>query len=95
MTSRSVVGGAATWGSPANAISATRTFGGIFFRNFRTASCAAASRVGLTSVACIDPETSTTTTTVARSEATRTVRCGRASAIQSDASASSAIAGGM
>ena len=39
-------------------------------RNVRTAACAAPRRVGFTSVACIEPETSTTRMTVALSEAT-------------------------
>jgi hypothetical protein len=90
-----VVGGAATWGSPAKAISATLTLWGTFFRNVRRADWAAARRDGLMSVARIEPETSMTSTTVASSEAIIVLRCGRASAMQRAASASNASAGGM
>ena len=76
----SVVGGAATCGSPANATSPTRTLEGTLSRNFSTAACAAPSREGLTSVARIEPETSMTSTTAALSEGTSVFSCGRARA---------------
>jgi hypothetical protein len=47
----------------------------------------------LTSDACIEPETSITRITVALSDGTSTVRCGRATARQSAASAASASSG--
>ena len=47
--------------------------------------CAAASRVGLTSIACIEPETSSTRITVALSLVTFEVTCGLATPMQSAA----------
>ena len=53
-----------------------------------SARCAATSRVGLTSCAFIEPETSSTRTTVALSVVTSLCTCGRATATQSVATAS-------
>src|SRR5919204_1750314 len=93
-TPRSVVGGVATWASPAKAISPMRIFGGTRPRKMRTAFCAAASLVGRTSFACIDPDTSRTRMIDARCFGTSAVACGRATAKQRTASASRARAVG-
>ena len=53
----------------------------------RAAPRAASRRLGSTSVACMEPDTSVTSTTAARSTGTATVACGRASATASAASA--------
>ena len=55
---------------------------------------AAASRLGCTSTAFIEPEVSVTSITLARSTGTATVASGRASAIAIPASASISSAGG-
>ena len=60
----------------------------------RIAFFAAASRDGFTSVARIEPETSTTRTTLARSSGVFTVTVGRANATQSAASDRSISAAG-
>ena len=62
--------------------------GGTLSRNVCSARCAATSRVGFTSCACIEPETSSTRTTVALSLATRRCTRGRETATQRVASAS-------
>ena len=64
-------------------------------RKRRTASCAAPSRVGLTSSADIEPETSTTSAIDACSLATDICTSGRASAATAHVSASSASSGGQ
>jgi hypothetical protein len=62
--------------------------------NVVAAFCAARSRSGLTSLACIEREWSVTSMTEARSTATSTGRCGLAIATTSAASAASARAAG-
>jgi hypothetical protein len=62
--------------------------------NAFAATCAAASRFGSTSVACIDSDTSTTSTTVARFRGTRASAIGPASATVSTASAAISAAAG-
>jgi len=56
-------------------------------RNVWIAFCAAASRVGLTSIACIEPDTSSTRMTVALSLVTVETTCGRDTATHNAASA--------
>ena len=59
-------------------ITPTRNFLGTFCRNDCASLRAAARRVGLTSFACIERETSIASITVASSRRTETVACGRA-----------------
>jgi hypothetical protein len=54
----------------------------------RAASCAAPKRVGFTSLACIDPDTSNTNTTLARANGTTTRQYGRANATDAGHNAS-------
>ena len=82
-----MVGGAATSASPEKATSPMRTFGGTRSRKPRTACCAAASLLGRTSLACIEPDTSRTRMIVARSFGTSDVAWGRAKATHRVASA--------
>ena len=70
-----------------NVISATRYFDGSLSTNFVTAASAASSRVGLTSFAPIDPETSIISTTVAPSLALLNFAWGRAKPTSSRISA--------
>ena len=84
-SSWSRVGGVATCASPANSTRPTRTRDGTLSRNVWIALWAAANLVGLTSTACIDPETSSTRITVALSLVTSDVTCGRDTAMQSAA----------
>jgi hypothetical protein len=91
---RSIVGGTTTCGSSENETTPTRSDFGARSRNERIAFFAAASRVGFTSVARIEPEVSTTRTTLARSFGAFTVMVGRASATQSAASDASISAAG-
>ena len=58
---------------PRRATSPTFSRGGTLSRKVCSARCAATSRVGFTSIACIEPETSSTSTTVALSLATSVV----------------------
>jgi hypothetical protein len=67
---------------------------GALSMNVWAAASAAASRDGLTSFAAMEPETSMTSTTVARSLATSVERCGRAIATQIADSASRKSASG-
>ena len=60
---------------------------GTLSRNVCIAFCAAASLVGFTSTACIEPETSSTRITVALSLVMLEATCGRATATHSAASA--------
>ena len=68
---------------------------GTFLENSSIACCAAPSRVGFTSFARIEPETSTSSTTVAWLDGTDTVARGRASAADAAASASRNSASGI
>ena len=67
---------------------------GTLSANADIAACAAPSRVGFTSAARIEPETSTSSTIVALSEGTDTFAFGRASAVDAAASASRKSASG-
>ena len=74
--SRSTVGDTSTAAVPANDTSPRLTPGVSWSANDFAAACAAASRLGSTSVACIDSDTSITSTTVARLRGTRASACG-------------------
>ena len=87
--SRWWVGGTSTCALPANATSPSRNRRGNESTNARTARCAALIRVGSTSVARIDCDTSTASITVAVSRGTWTARAGRANAMTMSTSASS------
>ena len=65
-----VVGGTRIAAAPAIETTETLYFSGSLITKSMAACLAASSRVGLTSVACIDSEESITTTTVARSRGT-------------------------
>ena len=69
-TPRSVVGGTTRFESPAKATSATLNRGGSRLRNSLAAVWAASMRLGFTSSAIIERDTSIATTTVARSRGT-------------------------
>ena len=84
---RSVVGDTSTAAVPANDTSPRFTPGVSWSANDFAAACAAASRVGATSVAFIDSDTSITSITVARLRGTFAIACGAASATVSTASA--------
>ena len=84
---RSVVGDTSTAAVPANATSPRFTPGVSWSANDFAAACAAARRVGSTSVACIDSDTSITSTTVARLRGTRASAVGPANATVSRVSA--------
>jgi hypothetical protein len=89
------VGETTTAGSSEKDTTPTLSDSGARSRNDCIARLAAASRDGLTSVARIEPEVSTTRTTLARSFGALTVTVGRAKATQrtaSDASMSAARA---
>ncbi len=83
---RSTVGDTTTCASSEKDTTPTRSDFGARSRNERIAFLAAASRVGFTSVARIEPDVSTTRTTLARSFGDLTVIVGRANAMQSAAS---------
>ena len=70
-----------------NVISAIRYRDGTFFTKSAIAASAARSRVGLTSFAAIEPETSTISTTVAPSFASVNFASGRAKPTRSSVSA--------
>ncbi len=91
---RSVVGDTSTAAVPANDTRPRFTPGVSWSANDFAAACAAASRVGETSLAFIDSDTSITSMTVARLRGTFAIACGPASATVSTASAAIiAIAG--
>ena len=85
---RSVVGITSRFGPVLNETRPIFTPFGTRSANAPIACCAAPSRVGLTSAARIEPETSTSSTTVARFAGTETDAFGRASAVDAAASAS-------
>jgi hypothetical protein len=76
--SRSVVGCTTVVAVPANDTSPRLIRSGRTSPNSLAASCIASNRVGSTSVACMDNETSTAMTMVARSRGTRTSVLGTA-----------------
>ncbi len=84
---RSVVGLTSVTGSEAKATTPTRTFSGSWSMNERAEALAASSRVGDTSVARIEPDTSMVRMTVASSRGTWTTIVGRASPMSSAAMA--------
>ena len=83
-----------TSGPVLNDTSPIFTLFGTFSANASIACCAAPRRVGFTSEARIEPETSTSRTTVACFDVTETVARGRASAAVAAASASRNSASG-
>ena len=91
---RSTVGDTTTCGSSENETTPTRSEAGARSRKERIAFFAAARRVGFTSVARIEPDVSTTRTTLARSFGALTVMVGRAKATQSAASEARSSAAG-
>jgi hypothetical protein len=88
------VGGDSTSAQSANVTRPSRNGSGSSSVSRRAASTAAVRRSGCTSFAFIEPETSVTIITVAARCGAATVRCGRASAITSVASASRMSSGG-
>ena len=95
MTSaRSSVGGTATTARVANETTPTWNFFGTSSRNVFAAIRAASRRVGWTSVAFIERETSMASTIVASSRGTVTVACGRATPTIMSARATSRTSGG-
>jgi hypothetical protein len=90
--SRSSVGGTSTLALPPNATSPRLMRPGSRSTNDLAADSAAAMRVGSTSVACIDRDTSMAIITVARSRGTRTAVEGRATPRESTVSAMSSSA---
>ena len=77
---RSVVGGTVSWANPEKTTSPMRMFGSWARTNVRTAAWAAVNRLGSTSVAHIDPLTSTARITADPDTGTSTLACGRAAA---------------
>ena len=77
---RSRVGGTTVVAVPANVTRETLNFGGSEFTNAAAAVLAASSRLGSTSLASIDSDTSMVTTMVARSRGTATWSFGLAKA---------------
>ena len=94
-SSRFTVGNCATCAEPANATMPTFTWRGNSARNALAAACAASSRLGLTSVARMLPETSMARMMVCWFDGSVTTACGRAAASSIAASASRNSAGGM
>ena len=86
---RSVVGAVRTFESSENEMSPTLMPGGTLSAKVRIAARAASSRVGATSLAFIEIETSTTRTTVARSAVAASGTFGRATAMHSNTSVAS------
>ncbi len=84
-----MVGGTATWANPENTTRPIRVLPSCACTNSRTAAWAAVSRLGSTSVAHIEPDTSSATITAAPATGTSSRACGRAPATPSDASAPS------
>ena len=93
--SRSVVGGTSVSASLEKMTSPTWNRAGRRSRNRLAARCAASIRVGSTSSAFIDPETSITSMTVASSRGTGTRAIGRAAPSSSAVRASTSRAAGI
>jgi hypothetical protein len=91
----SALGACTASGVSENATTPTRILLGRLSRKLRAARWAAARRLGLTSVAFIEPEWSVTSMIEARCTATATVSCGLARETTSAASAASASAAGQ
>jgi hypothetical protein len=89
-----VVGATRTVASPENETRPTFSGWGMRSTNEDAAVCAAAMRVGETSVACIESDTSMATMIVARSRGTRVTRVGLATATTRLARASRSAAAG-
>ena len=94
MAARSVVGATAMRASLENTTRPTRNASGSWSTKSDAAFCAAANRDGSTSVACIDPETSSVRTIVACSRGTATIIDGRARAMTRAAIAATYSTGG-
>ena len=92
--SRSTVGDTSTAAVPANATRPRFTPGVSWSANWVAAAWAAASRLGSTSVACMDSDTSMTSTTVARLRGTLASAIGPARATVSTANAAISAAAG-
>ena len=75
-----VVGATASWANPENSTRPILVSSPCVSTNLRTAACAAASRLGSTSVAHIEPETSRARITVELEIGTSALTCGRAAA---------------
>ena len=78
-----VVGATASWANPENRTSPIFVSSPCVSTNFRTAACAAPSRFGSTSVAHMEPETSSARITVELEIGTSVRTCGRAAATPS------------
>ncbi len=91
---RSVDGAARCSAKSENVTRPRRNVSGSWSASRSAARTAAVRRFGSTSVAFIEPETSVTIITVAARSGAATVRCGRASATTSPASAASSSSGG-
>lgn len=89
-----MVGGASTVATPENVTTPTWKVSGRSVMNSAAATRAASRRVGSTSVASMDLETSIATMTVARSCGTRISTSGRAAATVNPASATTSSAAG-
>src|SRR5207248_9134326 len=90
----SVVGATSSSALLENETSPIFTPAGTLSANRSIACCAAPRRVGFTSEARIEPETSTSRTTVALSDGTETLAVGRATAAEAQVSASRKSASG-
>ncbi len=95
VASRSAVGGDSTLVVPAKVTRPTSNPAGRSLTNFVAASAAASSRLGSTSVAFMESDTSIATSTVARSRGTRMSISGRAVASASRAKAKSMATTGV
>jgi hypothetical protein len=93
-SSRSSVGATPTAARVANETTPTRNFSGTSSRKVFAAVLAASRRVGSTSFAFIERETSIASTIVASSRGTLTVACGRATPTIRKTRATSMISGG-
>ena len=93
-SSRLSVGGCTSEATPAKVTTPIRVLRGCVCTNARAASCAAASRVGLTSVARMLPDTSIARITVSCCAGSVTVAAGRPTDTSSSAIASRKRAGG-
>ena len=93
-SARSCVGATPTAARVANDTTPTRNFSGTSSRNVFAATRAASRRVGSTSVAFIDRDTSSASTIVASSRGTLTVAWGRATPTIMNTSATSSVSGG-
>ena len=89
-----MVGATVSWANPENTTSPMRVSASWFFTKSRTAVSAAVSRLGVTSVEHIEPDTSSARMIVESAIGTSMLTCGRAAATPSSASAPSTSANG-